>query len=76
MTKDLLYNRLHTINMILEDLRGECLENPGTGLDEIYVDFRATSWTFQQWLAEHYDGKRGVMSYEDYQQKDRQKRLS
>ena len=71
LTKDQLYNRLHTINMILEDLRGECLQNPGTGLDEIYVDFRVTSWTFQQWLAEHYDGKRGVMSCEDYQQKDR-----
>lgn len=31
LAKDQLYNRLHTINMIIEDLRCECLQNPGIG---------------------------------------------
>lgn len=31
LTKDQLYNRMHTINMIIEDLRDECLQNPGIG---------------------------------------------
>ena len=50
LTKDQLHNRHQTINMILEDLMEECLQNPGSGLDEIYIEFVATNWTFFQWI--------------------------